>query len=71
MHILNGMQTRGVTVSILMMIQLFFITPISYLLSLWAFMGNYIDPVVTNYSTVCTRVVPKVKSNSFLHANWE
>jgi hypothetical protein len=63
MRILNGMQTRDVTVCIIMMIHLFFITPISYFLSLWAFMGtfdahrvtegNYIDPVVTNYSTVC------------------
>ena len=46
------MPTRGVTLRIIMMTLLSFITPISYLLSLWVFMGSYIDHRVTKVTTL-------------------
>ena len=57
------MPTRGVKLIIIMMIHLSFITPVSYLLSLWVFIGtyddhcvtngNYLDPVLRHYCAVC------------------
>jgi len=46
------METRGVTLSTIVMIHLSFITPISYLLSLWVFMGSFDDHCVTNVTTL-------------------